>query len=57
MKPRVPLTDPAFKYRPSTTHSDPEAFRRRMRARARIAQRTKKKPDQVIDLKRERKHA
>lgn len=51
------ILDASFKYRSSATHGDPEAFRRRMRARARIVQRTKKKPDQVIDLKRERKHA
>jgi hypothetical protein len=51
------ILDRSFKYRSSATHGDPEAFRRRMRARIRIAQRTKKKIDQVIELKKERKHA
>lgn len=31
------ILDPSFKYRPHSSHSDPETFRRRMRARARIA--------------------
>lgn len=36
------ILDPSYKYRNAASHGDPEHFRRRMRARVRIAQAQRK---------------
>lgn len=46
------ILDPSYKYRNAASHGDPEHFRRRMRARVRIAQTQRKAEAKVTKLRK-----